>query len=100
MAGGPGFPPAGRRPDLQQMLERLPQVEAGAIQVGETVIVSSTSGKDPNVLTAITMLAGADALIRMQQAMAARTAGPGASAPAPATANWNLGDIGSMIPMP
>lgn len=100
VAGGPGFPPAGRRPDLQQMLERLPQVEAGAIQVGETVIVSSTSGKDPNVLTAITMLAGADGLIRMQQAMAARTAGRGASAAAPATANWNLGDIGSMIPMP
>lgn len=98
--GGRPLSPGGRRPDLQQMLERLPQIELGAVQAGETVIVSSTTGKDPNVLTAIAMLAGADGLMRIRQAMAGRTAGRGASAAAPASVNWNLGDIGSMIPLP
>ncbi len=82
------------------MFERLPQIEVSAVQTGETVIVSSTNGKDPNVVTAIAMLAGADGLIRMRQAMAARRGGVGGSGGAPTTANWNLGDFGSMIPMP
>lgn len=92
---------AGRgRPDFQQMLERMPQIESNEIQAGETVIVSSTNGKDSNVLIAITMLAGAEGLIRMRQMMAERAAmQQGGRGAAPASVNWNLSDM-SMIPMP
>ncbi len=103
---GPGAsgPPAGggfgggRPPDMQQMLERLPPVSLGEIKPGETIIVSSTRGASPDRLTAVTLLAGADALIAMRQAVAARTHGQNAPAGQP-MGTWNLGDM-SMIPMP
>jgi hypothetical protein len=93
---GPGGPGGGlRRPDLSQMLERLPATTAADIKPGETVVVSSTIGSTPDKLTAIVLLAGAERLIAMQQQPAAATQ---AGRPAPA-ANWNLGDM-SMMPMP
>jgi hypothetical protein len=96
--GGPGGPGGEmRRPDLSQMLERLPVTTAAELKPGDTVVVSSTVGTEPDKLTAIVLLAGAERLIAMQQqqaAAAASQAGRGG-----VTANWNLGDM-SMMPLP
>jgi hypothetical protein len=96
-----GFAPAGPggarhgAPDLQQMLERMPATTLNEIKPGETVVVSSTSSTSPDHLTAVTLLAGADALIAMRQAAAAQA--QGASSGGVHAGTWNLGDM-SMIP--
>ncbi|MBV8819688.1 MAG: hypothetical protein JO022_15110 [Acidobacteriaceae bacterium] len=62
----PGGPPAGMRPpDLSQMLENLPASKLTDLAPGQTIVVSSTKGATPGEVTAITILANADALIRM-----------------------------------
>lgn len=96
--GGPGGSGGGmRRPDLSQMLERLPATTVADLKAGDTVVVSSTVGNTPDKLTAIVLLAGAERLIAMQQQAAQAAANqPGRSGPA---ANWNLGDM-SMMPLP
>jgi hypothetical protein len=71
--------PAGapRAPDLQESLERLPQIPITEIKPGEIILVSSTKGADPANVTAITILAGMDAVFNQLQARAnarARTA--------------------------
>ena len=62
-AGGPG----GARPgfNINDMLERLPTISIADVKVGDTIIVSSTQGVDPTRLTAISLVAGADALLAM-----------------------------------
>jgi TusA-related sulfurtransferase len=100
--GAPGGgPPGGMRrgmPDFQQMLDRMPPVSLAEIKPGETIVVASTKGASPDRLTAVTLLAGADALIAMSQTAAARSQGQSAPGGQP-MGNWNLGDM-SMIPMP
>lgn len=99
-AGGP--PGAGMHrggPDIQQMIERMPAISINDIKPGETIIVSSTRGADPNRMTAVTLLAGADALIAMSQAATARSQGQRPAAGGQSMGDWNLGDM-SMIPMP
>jgi hypothetical protein len=80
--GGPGGPggggPGGR--NINDMLERLPTISIADVKVGDTIIVSSTQGVDPTRLTAISLVAGADALLAM---LAPRPA-PGQAAPNPA----------------
>ena len=76
--GGPGGPGGGR--NINDMLERLPTISIADVKVGDTIIVSSTQGVDPTRLTAISLVAGADALLAM---LAPRPA-PGQATPNPA----------------
>lgn len=66
--------------NIQDMLERLPIISIADVKVGDTIIVSSTKGADPNRLTAISVISGADTLLNM---MAARQQTAGPSAPNP-----------------
>jgi hypothetical protein len=93
-APGPGSAHGGA-PDLQQMLERMPTISLGEVKPGETIIVSSSRSKSSDHLTAVTLLAGADALLAMRQAAAVQT--QGSQAGGVRTGTWNLGDM-SMIP--
>lgn len=102
-ASGPGVPAAGgappaRMPDIQQMLERLPPSTLADLKPGEAILVASTKGAAVDRLTAITVLAGAERLIAMRRAMAARPGGNTAGQSATG-GSWNLGDM-SMMPMP
>ena len=76
--GGPGGAGGGR--NINDMLERLPTISIADVKVGDTIIVSSTQGVDPTRLTAISLVAGADALL----AMLAPRPQPGQAAPNPA----------------
>jgi hypothetical protein len=84
MAGGGGMPPGGGRgaipgggpggmpggpPDIGRMIEMMPSGKLDDLQVGKTVIVSSTKTAKPDSLTAITMVVNADMLIQMAQMM-------------------------------
>jgi hypothetical protein len=90
MGGAPGGMPAGGRPagmpagmkppDMSQMMERMPAAKMEDLQPGQTIVVSSTKGATAGTITAITLLANADMLIRMasmQQGGAAGAAGRG-----------------------
>ena len=74
--GGGGF-------DMQALLERLPQTSVAELKPGDVIIVSSTTGADPTRVTAINVIAGADALLAMMQTR--QQAGPAAA---------NLGSTG------
>ena len=89
--GQPGTRPQGGRPggggqrpgggfNINDMLERLPTISIADVEVGDTIIVSSTQGVDPTRLTAIALVAGADTLL----AMLAPRPQPGQTAPNPA----------------
>ena len=81
--------------DIQQMIERLPQVSVAELKPGDVIIVSSTQGADPARVTAITLLAGADALIAMmnaqQGAQQRPAAGPSLSSGLPAGIDIGIG---------
>ena len=70
--GGGGF-------DIQEMIERLPQVQLSELKPGDVVIMSSTVGSDPSRATAITILAGAEPILLAMRSGGARQAGAGAS---------------------
>jgi len=63
--GGPGRGPGGGGMNIQAMLEQLPTIAVTDLKVGDTIIVSSTTGADPGRLTAITLVSGADTLINL-----------------------------------
>ena len=108
---GPGQPPAGlpshpnganpmsemRPPDMSQMLESLPPSTLAAIHTGETIVVSATKSTAADHVTAITILANAEMLVRMA------TMSPGGngrgSAGSP-TGGMSSGMPGSMSGMP
>ena len=83
-AGGPIVMRAGGAPpDLSQMIERMPAAKLEDLKPGETIVVSSTKGAKPDEITAITLLANADMLIRiatMASAGGARAQAAGALA--------------------
>lgn len=81
--GGPGGPGGGRGGDLQQMLERLPQINVAELKPGDAIIISSTNGADRSNLMAITIVAGVEPVL----ASAPRSAG------AVDLGSWNF-DIG------
>jgi hypothetical protein len=56
-AGGNGAP------DLQRMLGRLPNSTLADLQKGDAVMIVSTDGADSGVVTAVTLLAGVDAIL-------------------------------------
>jgi len=80
MRGGGGF-------NINDMLERLPTISLADVKVGDTIIVSSTQGVDPNRLTAISLVTGADTLL----AMLAPRPQPGQATPNPAAGLGNSG---------
>jgi hypothetical protein len=57
--------------DPQEMLERMPQTTLAELKPGDMIVVSSTAGADPTRLTAITLVAGIDAIINAMPAGAA-----------------------------
>src|SRR5260370_39083899 len=76
--------PGGAPPDLAQMIERMPPTKQEDLKPGQTIVVSSTKGAKADEITAITLLANADMLIRMATMAAAggaRAASAGRPAP-------------------
>ena len=101
--GGPG-PGGGMRMggggmNIKAMLEQLPTIGIADLKVGDTIIVSSTTGADPVRLTAITLVSGADTLLNL---LAARQpqGGPagGGNAGAGAGGGAGIGFFGSIGP--
>ncbi len=66
--GGAGGPGGG---DLQQILERMPQLSLAELKKGDAVIVSSSKGADDSAVTAFAFVAGVEPFL----AAAPRTAG-------------------------
>lgn len=57
--------PGGRaNADIQELIERLPQLPISGLKVGETIVVSSTAGPDPARVTGIIVAAGLDSLLK------------------------------------
>jgi hypothetical protein len=79
-ASGPGGG-QGRAPDFQQVLMRAPTVTLKDLQKGNMVIVVATEGKSPDTATAITVVAGVEAML---QASAS-------ASQAMLSSTWNLG---------
>jgi hypothetical protein len=67
--GGPGGGATGG--DLQQILERMPQLSLAELKKGDAVIVSSSKGPDDSSVTAFAFVAGVEPFL----AAAPRTAG-------------------------
>ena len=80
MRGGGG----GRGGDLQQMLDKQPQVTIADLKVGEPIVISSAVGRSTDHIMAITMLAGVEPILRS----------PGK--PEMSLGGWNLGGGGDM----
>ncbi|MGA3186560.1 MAG: hypothetical protein ABSF22_05555 [Bryobacteraceae bacterium] len=74
----------GRGGDLQQMLDRQPAVTLADLKVGEPIVISSAVGNEADHITAITMLAGVEPILRS----------PGK--PEMSLGGWNLGAGGDM----
>src|ERR1700719_2927481 len=84
-ASGPGGAQGGNGPpDLQRMLSRLPNRTLADLQKGDAVMIVSTEGTDSGAVTAITLLAGVDAIL---------TAAPNQSA-STLLSPWSLGASG------
>lgn len=61
----PGSEATQRGPsDFQSMLEKLPVLSVGDLKPGDALIISCTNSSDPSRVTAITLLAGAEPLLR------------------------------------
>jgi Domain of unknown function (DUF5666) len=71
-------------PDLQRMLSRLPNSTLADLQKGDAVMIVSTEGGNADAVTAITLLAGVDAIL---------TAAPSRSA-STLLSPWSLGASG------
>ena len=84
MAHGPGGNGNGP-PDFQRMLSRLPNSTLADLQKGDAVMIVSTEGGDSNAVTAITLLAGVEAIL---------TAAPSKSASS-LLSPWSLGAPGA-----
>jgi hypothetical protein len=71
---GPGGPQSGgMRPgaggmNMADLLERLPIISINDLKVGDTIIMSSLPGSDPNLLTAISLVSGIEPLLTMMAA--------------------------------
>jgi len=65
-AGSPGGP-VGMRPggmDIQQIIDRSPNIALADLKAGEPIVVSSTLGATAGQMTAITLLAGVEPILR------------------------------------
>lgn len=101
-AGGPQGPQGnGPRPgggmSMADMLERLPTISLNDLKVGDTIIMSTTQGANPERITAISMVAGVEQLLTM---MAARQQqGPGQQRPS-SDLNSNFGGMFGGVGLP
>src|SRR6266851_6815208 len=57
-----GRPSGNGPPDFQRMLSRLPNSTLADLQKGDAVMIVSTTGGDADAVTAVTLLAGVDAI--------------------------------------
>jgi len=90
--GGPGgVRRTGGGFDMQEMIERLPQMQLAELKPGDVVIVSSTMGSDPSRATAITILAGAEPILMAMQSAPARPGGQGTATSSGLPAGLELG---------
>lgn len=74
-ASAPAAPAAAARSaagsvDLQEAFERLPALTLAEVKPGEMIVVSSTRGADPARVTAISVITGLEAVLRLAQAPA------------------------------
>jgi hypothetical protein len=81
-AGGMGRGPRGGGGfDFQDIVDRLPVTTIAELKPGDVVVISSTSGAEPNKVTAIALVSGVDPLLNALQPRAAggrnATQGPG-----------------------
>jgi len=86
-AGRGGFGGAGRgaaRVDPTKLLDQQPTITAADLKPNEPLIITGINGSDPSRITAITLIAGVDPILR-----AAPNRGPD-----PLGGSWNFGDIG------
>jgi hypothetical protein len=71
-SGGAGQQAGGPRPgggmNMADLLERLPTISINELKVGDTVIMSSLQGSDPNQLTAVSLVTGIEPLLTMMAA--------------------------------
>jgi hypothetical protein len=65
--------PGAKGVDLQEMLDRLSPLEFEQVKPGQMIVVSSTKGADPNRVTAITVIAGLDPLLKQPAPPRGRT---------------------------
>src|SRR6266852_5073433 len=75
MSGQGGRPSGNGPPDLQRMLSRLPNSTLADLQKGDAVMIVSTEGTDSGAgaVTAITLLAGVDAILTASPNQSAST---------------------------
>ncbi len=74
---------------MADMLERLPTISVNDLKVGDTIIMSTTQGANPERITAISMVAGVEQLLTM---MAMRQQQPGQPRPS-SDLNTNFGGM-------
>ena len=60
---------------MADMLDRLPTIAVSDLKVGDTIIMSTTQGANPERITAISMVAGADQILAMMAARQQQQAG-------------------------
>jgi hypothetical protein len=86
--GGPGFGGRGgggaRNQDPSRLLEQQPTIALGDLKAGDPVVVTGAPSSDMTKITAMTLVAGVEQILR-----AAPQNGPD-----PLGGNWNFGDIG------
>ncbi len=71
--GAPGG--AGRRPDLQQLLDRLPAAAFETLTPGDAIIVSVGHSSQPQPWPIVSLVAGVDSLLRAPAAQVNQTLG-------------------------
>jgi hypothetical protein len=82
--GRGGFGGRGMRVDPTKLLDQQATITATDLKPNEPVIITGINGSDPSQITAITLIAGVDPILR-----AAPNRGPD-----PLGGSWNFGDIG------
>ena len=70
--------------NLPQMIERLPLIPLADLKIGDALVISAVAGNDASEVTAITAIAGVEAILT------APSKGGGSAV----GGNWNFGDIG------
>jgi hypothetical protein len=93
-AGGPGGPGGpggfgamrGNGANLPKMIEALPQIPLTELKAGDALVISAAAGNDASEVTAITAVAGVEAIL------ASPTRGGGGQSAV--GGSWSFGDIG------
>jgi hypothetical protein len=75
----------GAAADPSRLLESQPSIELNDLKVGDPIVVTGTASNDMAKLTAMTLVAGVEPILR---------AAP-ANGPDPLGGNWNFGEVGA-----